>query len=128
MCIIIITLYNTTGFILFSTSDDILVVFKSGQVMAYCLGVLINFLTLFQIIVNIWYLNLNGIKLMEVFIQYDLNIRKNKIITFIIWICHTIIAFVGMFYGLYASNMAKTTSPIIVITFWTFRLGSFYVV
>jgi hypothetical protein len=48
-----ITLYNITGFIIFATSDEILDVYKSGQVMAYCLGILTYFLTIFQIIVNL---------------------------------------------------------------------------
>jgi hypothetical protein len=126
LCSIGITLYNTTGFIIFVTSDEILDVYKSGQVMAYCLGVLTNFLTLFQIIANLWYLNLNGMKFMEVLVQYDINIGKNQIIIFIIWICHIITSFVGTFYGLYASNMIKRTSPMFVIAFWTFKLCSFF--
>jgi hypothetical protein len=121
-----ITLYNITGFIIFATSDEILDVYKSGQVMAYCLGILTYFLTIFQIIVNLWYLNLNGMKFIEIFVRCDLNIRKNQVIIFIIWICHMIIPFVGIFYGLYASNMTKTTSPMFVIAFWTFRLCSFF--
>jgi hypothetical protein len=126
LCSIGITLYNIIGFIIFATSDEILDVYKSGQVMAYYWGILTYFLTLFQIIVNLWYLNLNGMKFIEIFVQYETNIRKNQIIIFIIWICHIIIPFVGMFYGLYASNMTKTTSPMIVIAFWTFRLCSFF--
>jgi hypothetical protein len=132
LCSIGITLYNITGFIIFSTSDEILDVYKSGQVMAYCLGILTNFLTLFQIIVNVWYLNLNGMKFIEIFVQYDMNIGKNQIIIFIIWICHIIIPFVGMFYGLYAFKMTKTTSHLLsttfVIAFWTFKLCSFFAV
>jgi hypothetical protein len=121
-----LTLYNTTGFIIFATSDEILAVYKSGQVMTYYLGILTNFLTIFQIMVNLWHLNLNGMKFLEIFVQYDMNIGKNQIIIFIIWICHIIIPFVGMFYGLYASNITKTTSPIFVIAFWTLSLRSFF--
>ncbi len=123
---IIATLYNITGFLVFSTSDQFLAVYRSGQVMAYCLGFLINFLVVFQIIVNIWYLNLNGIKFMEVYVQYDLNIRKNQIIIFIIWICHIITPFVGIFYVLCTSKLIKTWSPIMVIAMSIFRVGSFY--
>jgi hypothetical protein len=123
---IIATLYNITGFLVFSTSDQFLAVYRSGQVMAYCLGFLINFLVVFQIIVNIWYLNLNGIKFMEVYVQYDLNIRKNQIIIFIIWICHIITPFVGIFYVLCTSKLIKTWSPIMVIAMLIFRVGSFY--
>jgi len=123
---IVATLYNITGFLVFSTSDQFLAVYRSGQVMAYCLSFLISFLVVFQIIVNIWYLNLKGIKFMKIFVQYDLNIRKNHIIIFIIWICHIIIPFVGIFYDLYSSKMIKTSSPLIVISFTTFRLCSFF--
>jgi hypothetical protein len=126
LCSIGATLYNIIGFFIFATSEQILAIYRSGQVMAYYLGVLINFLLVFQITVNFWYLNLNGIKFMEIFIQYDLNIRKNQIIIFIIWICHIITPFVGMFYGLWASDIIQTLSPMLAVAISVFRVGSFY--
>jgi hypothetical protein len=122
----IATLYNIIGFFIISTSDEILAVYRSGQVMAYCLGALINLLLVFQILVNIWYLNLKGMKFMEIFVQYDMNIRKNQIIIFIIWICHIITPFVGTFYVLCTSKTIKTSSPMIVVGISVFRVGSFY--
>jgi hypothetical protein len=123
---IVATLYNITGLIVLSTSDQILAIYKSGQVIAYCLCFLIGFLSVFQIIVNIWYLNLKGIKFMEIFVQYDLNIKKNQIIIFIIWICHIITPFVGVLYTLYTSNSIKSSNPMIVVGFSIFTLGSYY--
>jgi hypothetical protein len=125
LCTIGIILYNIIGFIIFSTSDDFMAIYKSGQIIVYCLEALTHFLTIFQIMVNLWYLNLNGMKFMEIFVQYDMKIRKNQIIIFIIWICHIIIPFFGTFYGLYA-NMTKTTRPMFVIFFCIFKLCSFY--
>jgi hypothetical protein len=123
---IVITLYNITGFLVFSTSDEVLAAYKYGQVMAYWVVILTNLLLIFQIMVNLWYLNLNGMKFIEIFHQYDMNIGKNQIIIFIIWICHIIIPFVGIFYYSYTSKMIITSSPVIVITFWTYKLSSFF--
>jgi len=123
---IVATLCNIIGFFIISTSDKILAVYRSGQVMAYCLGVLINLLLVFQITVNFWYLNLKGMKFMEIFVQYNMKIRKNQIIIFIIWICHIITPFVGIFYALWASDMIQTLSPLFAIAISVFRVGSFY--
>jgi hypothetical protein len=123
---VVITLYNIIGFIVILTSEEVLAVYKYGQDMIYWIGILANLLLMSQIVVNFWFLNLKGIKFMEIFVQYDLNIRKNQIIIFIIWICHIIIPFVGIFYDLYSSKMIKTSSPLIVISYTIFRLCSFF--
>jgi hypothetical protein len=123
---IVITLYNITVFLIFSTSEEVLAAYKYGQVVVYWVVILINLLLIFQIMVNLWYLNLNGMKFIEIFVQYDMNIGKNQIIIFIIWICHIIIPFVGIFYLLYASKMIITSSPMIVIAFWIFKWSSFF--
>jgi hypothetical protein len=123
---IVIILYNITGFLVISTSEEILAAYKYGQIWVYWVIVLINLLLLFQIMVNLWYLNLNGMKFIEIFVQYDMKIGKNQIIIFIIWICHIIIPFVGMFYYLYTSKMVITQSPVIGIAFWTFKINSFF--
>jgi hypothetical protein len=126
LCSIVATLCNIIGFFIFSTSDQILATYRSGQVMTYWAVVLTNLSLIFQIMVNLWYLNLNGTKFMEIFIHYNSNIRKNQIIIFIIWICHIIIPFVGIFYGLWASDMTQISSPIFAIAISVFRVVSFY--
>jgi hypothetical protein len=123
---IVITLCSVTVFLVFSTSDEVLDAYKHGQVMTYWVVVLTSLLLIFQVMVNLWYLNLNGIKFIEIFVQYDMNIKKNQIIIFIIWICHIIIPFVGISYRLYASKMIINSSPLIAITFWTYKLSSFF--
>jgi hypothetical protein len=126
LCCIVATLHNITVFIIFATSDEILVAYKYGQVMAYWVVILTNLLLIFQITVNLWYLNLNGMKFVEIFVQYDMNIGKNQIIIFIIWICHIIIPFVRMLYYLYTSKMIINSSSMIVMIFWIFKLCGFF--
>jgi hypothetical protein len=126
LCCIVATLHNITGFLVYSTSDEILADYKQGQVMAYWVVILTNLLLIFQITVNLWYLNLNGMKFMEIFVQYEMNNGKNQIIIFIIWICHIIIPFVGIFYYLYTSKIFINSSPMIVMIFWIFKLCGFF--
>jgi len=123
---ILITLFYINGIIVSLTSEEILAVYKYGQDMIYWVGVLTNLFLTIQIIVNLWFLNLNSTNFMEILVQYKLKIGKNQIIIFIIWICHIIIPFVGIFYGLYSSKMIKTSSPMIAISVTIFKLCSFY--
>jgi hypothetical protein len=126
LCSILITLFYINGIIVSLTSEEILAVYKYGQDMIYWVGVLTNLFLTIQIIVNLWFLNLNSTNFMEILAQYNMKIGKNQIIIFIIWICHIIIPFVGIFYGLYSSKMIKTSSPMIAISVTIFKLCSFF--
>jgi len=122
---IFITIVNISGFIYVMESPQVIEVYNSGQITRYVSGALINGLQVFHVLVNLWYLNRNGIKFLNTFYDYGMRIGKNQILLFVIWTLHILIPVLAHSYILYSSKISKTSNTLFVFIITMFRIFGF---
>jgi len=124
---VFITTSNIFGFIYAMKSREVTEIYNSGQVIVYLCGLLTSCLQVFHVLVNLWYLNRNGIKFLNTFYEYKMRIKKNQFLIFIIWVLHIVIPIVAHFCILYYSKTKtfEPTDPVLVLVVITFRIFSF---
>jgi len=75
--------------------------YNSGLTSTYYLAIVLQVAQRFRVIVNLWFLQFNGIEFFQIFYHYKIERRKNKYLLFMIWICHMLMPIVIIGYQLY---------------------------
>ncbi len=75
---VVITSANLIAFSYFLINCYLMATHKSDEILPYSMLFLIKGLQIFEALVNRWYLNSNCFKLLEVFSQYEMAIKRNQ--------------------------------------------------
>lgn len=84
----LITITNLYAFQEIATSQTM--TSNTVRSVLYCLSIITNALNLIHVSVNLWFLNRNGRKLLEIIYNFKIDPNRSQILLIIIWICHVL--------------------------------------
>ncbi len=118
------TTISITSFYFFVPSNK--AIYKSGELFVYCMVFATKGLQIIHGLVNLWYLNISCFKFLEIYSQFQMEIKRNQIILFLIWICHLLLPIAFLSYGLFSTDIIKNLSFCEALLIFVIRICSFF--
>jgi len=122
---ILFTIFNIYTYFITSNSPAVRSMYDKRSATPFYMINLMLFTQSFHISANIWYLNLNGIKFVEVFYRSDVKEYTRNGILLLIWICHILFPIIWVPYQVYATNLIQPSSYLLAFVSFINRIHGF---
>jgi hypothetical protein len=79
-------------------------IYTTGHIPTYYFTVIFCIIEKIRVIVNLWFLQFNGIEFFKIFYHCKVKRRKNLYLLFTLWISHIFMSIIFIFYQLFAPH------------------------